>query len=97
MHLYAPTPLGTCTKNNKAAASILRYHPKLFQPQSSATQFMHQLNLKPLTIITVPEGCMMIHRKYLIHPGAYIQDTDIKVNTISGHGRLHKYFLDITT
>ena len=39
----------------------------------------NSVNLKPLSIVTVPEGCVMHLREHIIHPGSSILDTDSEV------------------
>ena len=53
--------------------------PDTFSTTVKCNKVFTTVNLKHLTIVTVPEGCSMHLKTHIIHPGTYIADTDIEV------------------
>ena len=53
--------------------------PEPFSTTVKCDKVFSTINLKHLSIVTVPEGCTMHLRSHVINPGNYIADTDIEV------------------
>ena len=54
--------------------------PEPFSTAVKCNKVFHTINLKQLSIVTVPEGCVMHLREHIIQPGNFILDsvTDVK-------------------
>ena len=53
--------------------------PEPFSTTVKCDKVFSTINLKPLSIVTVPEGCVMHLREHIIHPGNSILDSDREV------------------
>ena len=66
--------------------------PKPFSTTVKCNSQFSSVNLKSLSIVTVPEGCTMHLKTHIIHPGSYTQDTDVEIKHFQWMWNPHQMF-----
>ena len=68
--------------------------PTPFSTSVQCGKIFTSINLKPTSIVEIPEGCSMHLRTHTIWPGSYIEQTELEIKHYKWFWKNNNMFLD---